>query len=98
MQALIAKRSRIILPFPHVHAGSPCITFCFIRAQCGHIDSADSLLHGQLTYSYQLNQPPPLGSPECQFPEITRPGVCANMVAYIPAPANAVRASAWCCT
>lgn len=45
----------------------------------------------QLTYEYQINQPPPLGHPDCQFPELTLPGMCANMVVYIPESPNAVR-------
>ena len=45
----------------------------------------------QLTHIYQLNKPPPLGSPDCQFPEITEEGVCANQIVYIPTARNAVR-------
>lgn len=46
----------------------------------------------QLTYSYQVNHPPPLGSPRCQFPDLTLPGLCGNIVLYKPLPRNAVRA------
>ena len=67
---------------------------CSIRTRCGKNGSADTLLHVQLTYRYQINQPPPLGSPDCQFPGLTRPGACANMIAYIPAPVNEVCAGA----
>ncbi|KAK9818906.1 hypothetical protein WJX81_000729, partial [Elliptochloris bilobata] len=42
-----------------------------------------------LTYEYQINQPPPLGHPDCQFPELTLPGMCANMIVYLPATPNA---------
>ena len=48
-------------------------------------------MHAQLTYSYQVNYPPPLGSPRCQFPDLTLPGLCGNIVLYKPLPANAVR-------
>ena len=48
-------------------------------------------LSAQLTYEYQINQPPPLGHPDCQFPELTLPGMCANMIVYIPSTPNAVR-------
>ena len=51
----------------------------------------------QLTYEYQINQPPPLGSPMCQFPELKLPGMCANMIVYIPSTPNAVRAAAPTC-
>ncbi|KAK9825358.1 hypothetical protein WJX81_003161 [Elliptochloris bilobata] len=37
-----------------------------------------------VTYCYQINQPPPLGHPDCQFPELTQPGLCANQIVYIP--------------
>jgi len=48
-------------------------------------------LCAQLTYEFQINQPPPLGHPDCQFPELTLPGMCANMIVYIPSSPNAVR-------
>jgi len=48
----------------------------------------------QLTYEYQINQPPPLGHPECQFPELKQPGMCANMIVYIPSKPDAVRPGA----
>ena len=51
----------------------------------------------QLTSVYQINKPPPLGSPDCQFPEITEEGVCANQIVYIPTAHNAVRARHMVC-
>lgn len=54
-----------------------------------------SRLGAQLTHIYQLNKPPPLGSPDCQFPEITEEGVCANQIVYIPTAHNAVRTRAY---
>ena len=47
-------------------------------------------LRAQLTYSYQVNHPPPLGNPRCQFPDITMPGLCGNIILYKPLPPNAV--------
>ena len=44
-----------------------------------------------MTYAYQLNHPPPLGSPDCQHSEITVPGYCANIIVYIPTSPTAVR-------
>lgn len=49
----------------------------------------------QVTYAYQLNAPPPLGRPDCQHPEITVPGYCANIIVYIPTSPTAVRISAF---
>ena len=51
----------------------------------------DRHLGAQVTYAYQLNHPPPLGSPDCQHSEITVPGYCANIIVYIPTSPTAVR-------
>ena len=46
----------------------------------------------QQVSEFQINEPPPLGSPDCQFPELTLPGRCSNIVMYIPrSPDNEVR-------
>ncbi|KAK9825381.1 hypothetical protein WJX81_007036, partial [Elliptochloris bilobata] len=42
-----------------------------------------------LTSNYQINAPPPLGHPACQFPELTLLGVCGSLVIYFPSPPNA---------
>ena len=60
-------------------------------------DADKGLPCAQLTYEYQINQPPPLGHPDCQFPELTLPGMCANMIVYIPSTPNAVRGPAALC-
>ena len=46
----------------------------------------------QQVSEFQINEPPPLGSPDCQFPELTLPGRCSNVIMYIPrSPDNEVR-------
>ncbi|KAK9834205.1 hypothetical protein WJX81_008121 [Elliptochloris bilobata] len=42
-----------------------------------------------MTSNYQINAPPPLGHPACQFPELTLLGVCGSLVIYFPSPPNA---------
>ena len=47
----------------------------------------------QQVSEFQINEPPPWGSPDCQFPELTLPGRCTNIIMYIPrSPDNEV----WC--
>ena len=49
----------------------------------------------QTVSEFQINEPPPLGSPDCQFPELTLPGRCINVIMYIPrSPDNEVRSGA----
>ncbi|KAK9834170.1 hypothetical protein WJX81_004930 [Elliptochloris bilobata] len=43
-----------------------------------------------LVSEYQVNELPPLGHPDCQFPDISLPGMCGNIITYIPpSPDNA---------
>ena len=46
----------------------------------------------QVVSEFQINEPPPLGSPDCQYPELTLPGRCISIIMYIPrSPDNEVR-------
>ncbi|KAK9825364.1 hypothetical protein WJX81_004084 [Elliptochloris bilobata] len=46
-----------------------------------------------VTYAYQINSPPPLGHPDCQYPDLTLQGHCANMIIYVPTPPNSTMSS-----
>ena len=65
------------------------------RDRCGRATAQRNTVSetAQATYAYQLNAPPPLGRPDCQHPEITVPGYCANIIVYIPTSPTAVRIS-----